>query len=263
MQAPTALDPVQLTPDTYVLPAFMPIPALGILPMHAFVIRGAQPVLVDTGPTPLAASFVERLSKVLDPGELRYVWLTHVDPDHTGALEMVLRAAPRARVVTSALAVAKLGIGPTPLPEGRAFPIEPGQRLHLGDRALYALRPPVYDAPETMIAFEDRTRTLLAADCFGTLLSAPYDRAAEIPAGQRRDGMLTWTSLDTPWLEHVSAETFERMLQPLRALDPLWVLGAHLPPARGMIDGLIGDLLQAAGQRPLSGLGQAMAEARS
>lgn len=261
MQRLTAFDPVEVAPDTFVLPAFMPIPGLGILPMHAFVVRAAQPVLIDTGPAPLAGDFVARLSKVLDPDDLRYVWLTHGDPDHVGAVEQVLAAAPHARVVTTFLTLGKLGLGSTPLPVGRTFLLNPGQRLDLGDRSMHALRPPVYDAPETMLAFDDRSRALFSADAFGTLLDAACDDTAALSVAKRRRGMLTWVSIDAPWLEHLTTRALQCALEPLRALDPQLVLGAHLPPARGMTGRLMSDLLGAAGQRPFVGPDQAAIDA--
>ncbi|MCX4239694.1 oxygen-binding di-iron domain-containing protein [Paraliomyxa miuraensis] len=261
METLTALEPVLVAPDTFVLPAFLPVPGLGILPMHAFVVRAADPVLVDTGPAPLAGDFVDRLAKVLDPADLRYVWLTHGDPDHVGALGPVLQAAPRAQVVTTFIGMGKLALGPEPLPSERTLVVNPGQQLDLGDRALHALRPPVFDSAETVIAFDDRSRALFCADCFGTLLDAPHDDAAAMTSAERSRGMLTWASVDTPWLEYVSAEVLFGNLQRLRRLDPQWVLGSHLPPSRGLIGSLVRELGEAAGQKPFVGPDQAAMDA--
>ena len=87
--------PFQATPDTVVLPTFHPIPGIGLLPVNAFVIKAKEPVLVDTGLGEDRGEFMKALQSVLDPRELRWVWLTHDDSDHTGSLREVLGARPR------------------------------------------------------------------------------------------------------------------------------------------------------------------------
>ena len=49
MDKPTIYDPYQVGPDIYVLPAYFPIPGMGVIAINAFVIKGEEPVLVDTG----------------------------------------------------------------------------------------------------------------------------------------------------------------------------------------------------------------------
>ena len=41
--------PYKATGDIYVIPSYAPVPGLGLLPINAFVIKGKEPVLVDTG----------------------------------------------------------------------------------------------------------------------------------------------------------------------------------------------------------------------
>src|SRR5690606_14274500 len=148
MDVPTMMEPRVVARDTTLISATLPIPGLGVLPVNAFAIRAREPVLVDTGVIALGDAYLEQICATLDPAELRWIWLTHTDADHTGALDRLLALAPRARVVTSFLGMGKLGLV-RPLPSERVFLINPGQTLNVGDRTLVAVRPPVYDAPET------------------------------------------------------------------------------------------------------------------
>jgi flavorubredoxin len=81
------------------LPTLFPVPGLGFVPVNAFVLRAAQPVLVDTGLIPEQEAFMAALRAVIEPRELRWLWLTHVDPDHVGSLQRLLDEAPALRVV--------------------------------------------------------------------------------------------------------------------------------------------------------------------
>jgi glyoxylase-like metal-dependent hydrolase (beta-lactamase superfamily II) len=246
--------PAAVTPDTVVLPAYCPVPGLGILPINAYLIKGAQPVLVDTGAVALTAQFMERLREAIDLNELRWIFLTHADPDHVGSLHAVLDEAPNARLVTTYLGMGKLGLS-EPVPPDRVYLLNPGQSLDVGDRQLVAVRPPCFDAPETTAVFDGKTRTLFSSDCFGALMSAPADAAEAIAEEPLRDGLVTWTGVDAPWISSVPQATFEVALDAVRALAPEKILGAHLPPAtrRETIESLYRFLRDARGASPFVG----------
>lgn len=249
MDAITVFEPVAQPGDITLLPTYCPIPGLGLLPMHSLLIRGPEPTLIDTGPGPSSGAFVERLSSLIDLSDLRWVWITHADPDHVGALGAILERAPAARVVSSFLGLGKLGLlGLVPPERGRL--IEPGQRLDIGDRELVALRPPIYDAPETLAAFDARTRALFSADAFGALLESPVEHAGEVAPAALRRGLLRWAQIDAPWLGLLPQRTLAQALSEVVRLDPSVVYGAHLPPARGLARALSEVLIEASAAEP-------------
>lgn len=222
----------------------MPIPGLGVLPVSCHVIAAAQPVLVDTGLPALADDTIAALSSILDPADLRWIWLTHCDADHLGALPALLELAPHARIVTSFLGMGKLGMRFAVPPE-RMHLINPGQALDVGDRRLVAFSPPSYDAPETMGLFDPRSRVLFSSDCFGALLPEMVDDAAAVDPGALAVGLVTWATIDAPWLCGLPERSLATAIEPLRAFGADLVAGAHLPPARGMFETLAGHLLSA------------------
>jgi len=240
MNKPTLTGSGVVAADTRAIVSYLPVPGFGVLPVNAFVIHAAEPVLVDTGMPALRKEFMAQLRSVLDPRTLRWIWITHTDPDHLGNLEAVLAEAPHARVVTTYLGMGKMGLQQLPLE--RVFLLNPGQSLDVGDRQLTALTLPTFDAPETTGLFDRKTRTLFSADCFGALLDAPAETAADIHPGSLRDGCIAWTGVDAPWLELVEPTCFGRALEAIRRLDAGTVLSAHLPPASGMIMTLLDHL---------------------
>jgi glyoxylase-like metal-dependent hydrolase (beta-lactamase superfamily II) len=229
---------------------------MGVLPAHAFLVDGPEPMLVDAGPGGAQAGFQRALASLVDPRELRWLWLTHTDPDHIGSLEWLLEAAPDLRVVTTFLAVGKLGMQ-MELPMHRLLWVNPGTTIELNGRRLRALRPPSFDAPETTAVFDQSSRTLFSADSFGALLQAPVADAGELPRGELSDGMALWSTIDSPWLTHTDREHFRAALADLRSLEPRRVLSSHLPPATGMAGQLIDDLALVPGRDPWVGPDQA------
>lgn len=223
----------RLNPDLTVLNDHLPVPGIGFLPVNAFVLHAAEPVVVDTGLSLPGRGFMEALGSVLDPKDVRWIWLTHPDRDHTGALFELLEAAPDARVVTTFLSV---GIMSTdrPLPLDRLHLINPGQHLDVGDRRLTAFRPPLFDSPATVALFDPKSRTCLSSDCFGgpmpsADLAASAD-ARDLPADELRSAQLLWATVDSPWVHAVDHDRFMRTVEPVREMSPDAILSTHLPP---------------------------------
>jgi len=150
--------------------------------------------------------------------------------------------------VTTFLGLGKLGLY-GPIPPERVYLVNPGQRLDVGDRELLAMRPPTYDAPETTGFFDTRTGTLFSADSFGALLSAQAERANDLTPKALQDGVVTWATIDSPWLAATDPATHEARLAAIHDLAPPVVLSSHLPPAFGMTDALL-DVMRAARTAP-------------
>ena len=62
MDKPTMFEPYPAAPEIDVLPSYFPIPGYGILPINAFVLKAAEPVLVDTGLVLVSDEFLPQLS---------------------------------------------------------------------------------------------------------------------------------------------------------------------------------------------------------
>jgi flavorubredoxin len=242
--------------DVHVLPSYVRVPGFGVLTANAFVIQASEPVLVDTGLAADRGAFLPALEALLDPADLAWVFLTHVDPDHVGNLRDVLEAAPRARVVTNFIAVAKLNLSMA-IPPERFYLLNAGQTLDVGDHRLTAMRPPIFDAPETMAFFDPGDRVLFSADCFGALLDAPVEDARAVPASILAEQQSLWATIDAPWLEGIDPRYLRSGLDEVRSLRPNVVLSSHLPMARGMIDVFVETLVQTAGAAPFVGPDQA------
>jgi len=242
--------------DVTVLSDCLEVPGIGFIPANAFVLRSAEPVVVDTGLGLPDRNFLEALGSVLDPADVRWIWLTHPDRDHTGGLFDLLRAAPRARLVTTFLGV---GIMSTerPVPIDRVFLLNPGQSLDVGDRSLRAFRPPLFDNPATVGFYDERSRVCFSSDCFGAPmptaeLAAGGDAGAVAP-DDLRAAQLVWATVDSPWVHTVDTDKYLAGIQPLRAMDPEVILSTHLPPAVGLAPRLLDMLTEAPGADPFVG----------
>jgi Metallo-beta-lactamase superfamily len=232
------------------------VPGIGFLPVNAFVLHALEPVVVDTGLGLPDRDFVQTLSSVLDPADVRWIWLTHPDRDHTGGLFELLDAAPHARLVTTFIGA---GIMSTerPLPLERIYLLNPGETLDVGDRTLHAFRPPLFDNPATVGFYDDRSRTCFSSDCFGAPLAtvelAGAENVGEVPAAELLAGQLLWATIDSPWVHSVDTGRYLETVRALQALDPDVILSTHLPSASGIGTRLFDMLALAPGANPFVG----------
>lgn len=251
-------------PDVTVLADPVEVPGVGWLPVQAFVLHAAEPVVVDTGLSLPDRHFVEDLAAVVDPADVRWIWLTHPDRDHTGGLFDLLAAAPQATVVTTFLGMGILSTE-RPLPIDRVHLLNPGQALPVGDRELRAFRPPLYDSPATTGFQDSRSGAIFSSDCFGAPLAeaglAGCDDVRAVPIGDLRAAQLLWAAVDSPWVHLVDRPRYERSVQAIAATAPSAVFSTHLPPALGDLDGLLATLRLAPDTDPFVGPDQQALEA--
>lgn len=230
LEHPTQLSACPAFGDWSVLPSWIPVPGMGALPVNSFLLKGEEPMLVDTGVSATGPEFLRELISQIDPADLRWIWLSHMDADHIGNLERVLNAAPRAQIVTNFLGMGKLNLAGFDI--GRVHLLNPGEDLEVSGHRLRPVRPAYYDAPETIGFYDATDGALFAADSFGALFECPVASLEEVPAASLRDGMQTWSSIDAPWLSETDPAAFARTLAAIDRLGPAVVLSSHLPLVR-------------------------------
>ncbi len=254
------MDSYKATPDIEVITSSFPIPGFGFVPINAFVIKGSEPILVDTHAIVESADFMPVLRSIIDPSDLRWIWLTHTDFDHIGSLHQLLTENPRLRVITTFLGVGIMTLS-APLPMDRVNFVNPGEKFTVGDRTLTGVRPPAFDNPSTTGFYDDKSGVFFSSDCFGALLSNPPKNAADLSDKDLREGQIFWATVDSPWLHKVDEGAFAKELKAIRSMEPKMILSSHLPAAGGnMTERLLASLAAVPGAQPFVGPDQAALE---
>ena len=251
--------PFQVVTDVEVLPTHVPIPGMGFLPVNAFVIKADEPVLVDTGTGMESDDFMKALESVIDPQDLKWVWITHDDADHTGSIQKVLKSAPSARLAAYSLAVIRMNSA-WPVPMDRVYWLNPGDSIRVGDRKLTAVRPPLFDNPTTIGIYDDKLEAFFSADCFGAIIPAPVQDVDDLKEDELTQGMVSWASGDSPWVHMVQPGVFRETLDRVRQLAPKMIFSAHLPPALGKTDEFLESLASVPTSTPFIAPNQAALE---
>jgi glyoxylase-like metal-dependent hydrolase (beta-lactamase superfamily II) len=223
------LAPQDAAADWRVLPSFIPVGGMGVLAVNSFLLKGCEPVLVDTGLAALGDAVIDVLAGETDLEDLRWIWLSHTDADHIGNLARILERAPKASVVTNFLGAGKMMMLGHDM--SRVHVLDAGQALTLPDRVLHPIRPPYYDAPETHGFIDSATRVLFAADAFGALLPEPVESVDALGGDTLRDGLVAWSTIDAPWLQVADRDRLGATLAAVDRLAPSAILSGHLPNA--------------------------------
>jgi flavorubredoxin len=222
--------------DIAVLPYHESAGPLGFLPINAYVVKGREPILIETGLYTQREDFLEALWRVVGPDDLRWVMITHEDLDHAGNLEAVLQAAPRAVVVLSFLSMLKFA-RPDLLTPDRVLIATPGQSLTLGDRRFGVVQPPVFDSAGSVGFFDETTGTLFSADSFGGLVPTPTSDVDALGHAYI-EGSAVFMSANSAWLHETAPDKFKRRVDVVRTLAPEVVLPTHGAALAGRTDEL-------------------------
>lgn len=221
-----------VTERVRVLPSHEPAPGFGYLPINAFLVDGKEPMLVDTGAWTGREPFFDMLWSAIDPVDLRWVFLTHEDREHSGNLEAVLEAAPQARVALNFVAMAKLG-SDLRLPPERVFLVNPGQEFVTADRSYTVLIPPVFDSSASLALYDGVDDVLFSSDAFGGFVPRPVRELEELELPVFLEGLTTFNLANAQWLRYADLAKLERHFAAYRELDPEVILSVHAPVIRG------------------------------
>ncbi len=176
---PTTPEPI--APDTWLIPTLAADPAGGFLGAHSAVIRGREPIVIDTSVLFGRDQWLQNVFSVVEPEDVRWIFLSHDDHDHLGNLDPILDLCPNATLLANYAMTGRL-FGDVELPLERMRWINVGESIDVGDRELAIVRPPMFDSPASRGLFDTSTGMLWAADSFGTSFPGAVYDADDIPA---------------------------------------------------------------------------------
>jgi hypothetical protein len=216
----------KVAPDTYVVHQ---IAGEGLGPvavyMNSMVITGDEPVIVDTGVAVTRTEWLERTFELVDPADVRWIYLSHDDSDHTGNLLQVLDLCRNATLVTNWFSVERMA-GDVMLPLDRMQWINDGDSFGTNDR-FHAVLPPTFDSPTTRGLFDTRTNVYWAADSFATAFPFEVESIRDLPPGAFREGFLAVQRMVSVWHRWLDPVRYGAHLDRVAALGAEVVAGGH------------------------------------
>lgn len=135
---------------------------------NAYVVLDEKTVLLDTVDNSVSPIFFENLAHVLNGRKLDYLIVNHMEPDHAATIEAVVLRYPEVTLVCNKKTAQMMK---------NFFSFDVDSRVHLvaemdtlctGKHTFTFVMAPMVHWPEVMVTYDATTKTLFAADAFGT-----------------------------------------------------------------------------------------------
>ena len=134
---------------------------------NSYLILDEKVALMDTVDARKTDEWKDNLLETLDGKTLDYIVVQHLEPDHSGSLQLAVDLFPQAKIVGSAKTIAMLPqfiIGDL---SDRTQEVKEGDELNLGSHNLKFIMAPMVHWPEVMLSYESSEKILFSADAFG------------------------------------------------------------------------------------------------
>ena len=144
---------------------------------NAYLVVSDKVALIDTVEADFFGEFLAKIRAVLGERKIDYLVVNHMEPDHSGSLELIRRYYPEIRVVGNAKThdMVRGFFGPQ---GGDDIVVKEGDRLSLGGVEMQFHLAPMLHWPETMVTYLPAQGILFSGDafgCFGALNGAVLD----------------------------------------------------------------------------------------
>jgi flavorubredoxin len=225
----TRYTPTKIAPETYLVHDHQGEGAGPVsVALNSMVIRAAEPVVVDTGVAENRERFLSDVFSLVDPADVRWVFVSHDDVDHTGNVNALMETCPNATLVVNWFMIERMGES-LEVPPNRWRWVADGESFDVGDRTLHALRPPIFDSPTTRGLFDPTTRVYWSVDSFATPMITPVRDVAALEEDFWLDGINTFDNYVSAWLPLVDDARFQATVDRIEALAPTTIAGCHTP----------------------------------
>jgi len=214
--------------------------------LNTMVIRAAEPVVVDTGVMENRDQYLADVFSLVEPEDIRWVFISHDDVDHTGNVNALMERAPNATLVIDWFMKERMG-ATLDVPPTRWRWMRDGDALDVGDRTLQLVRPPIFDSPTTRGLFDPTTGVYWASDGFASPMATPVPRVRDLDLVPWLEGIHTFAQYVSPWLGLVDPARFQRTVDRIEALAPRVIAGCHTP---AIDHGYVGDAIAATRTAP-------------
>lgn len=132
---------------------------------NSYLIDDEKLTLIDSVKYSFEEEFLEKIEEKVNPADIEYIIVNHMEPDHSGALPTLRRLAPEAEIVCTEKALGFLDSFYSITENIKV--VSHGDTLDIGERTLKFFETPFVHWPETMMSYETSDRILFSGDAFG------------------------------------------------------------------------------------------------
>ncbi|MDD5154534.1 MAG: FprA family A-type flavoprotein, partial [Desulfovibrionales bacterium] len=158
---------------------------------NAYLVRGKEKTaLIDTVNPGFERELEEKIAQVIGEAPLDYIIMNHAEPDHAGAIPVMMELYKGAQLITTEKG-AKMAQIYYNMPAERIKAVKDGDAIELGGKTLKFIEAPFLHWPETMFTYLAEDKILFPCDFFGAHTAfGLYDNEVEdiLPLAKRYFG---------------------------------------------------------------------------
>ena len=134
---------------------------------NSYLIKDEKIVVFDTVDGRFGDQWLENIRKEIGEGQVDYLVVQHMEPDHSANIALFAKAYPNAIIVSSAQAFVMMkNFFGTDFQERRIV-VKEGDTLSSGKHEFVFVAAPMVHWPEVIVSYDKYSKTLFSADGFG------------------------------------------------------------------------------------------------
>ena len=133
---------------------------------NAYLIRDEKTALFDTVKKPLKADHINHIKQIVNPEQIDYIIVNHVEMDHTGALPEIVDLVKPEKIFCSA-AGKKALLAHFHREDWPYEVVSTGQTISLGTKTVRFIETKMLHWPDSMFSYVEEDRLLISQDAFG------------------------------------------------------------------------------------------------
>lgn len=140
---------------------------------NSYLIMDEKTALIDTVDDAVTDQYLENITHLMDGRELDYLIINHMEPDHCGNIENIVKMYPNVKVIGNTKSFQLFHQFYNMDITKNQMLVKEGDELNLGTHNLKFIFAPMVHWPEVMMNLETTKGILFAADAFGTFGALP------------------------------------------------------------------------------------------
>jgi flavorubredoxin len=146
---------------------------------NAYLIKDEKTVLFDTVSASFADAMLCRLARVVPPEKVDYIVCQHLEPDHAGALDVLVERCRPDKIFCSRMGVKSMQ-GHFDVSGWPVRAVENGETISLGSRTVQFFETRMLHWPDSMVSYVAQEKLLFTNDAFGQNIASTVRFADEI-----------------------------------------------------------------------------------
>jgi flavorubredoxin len=133
---------------------------------NAFIVRDKKVSLFDTVNSRFNDEFLHNIEKIIDPEEIKYLFVNHVEPDHSGCLVDIIERVRPEKIFCTAMGK-QFMISHYHREDWPFEIVKTGDRVNLGQKTVRFIELKMLHWPDNLGCYFEQDRLLLSSDAFG------------------------------------------------------------------------------------------------